>query len=69
MLYNVYINHGVAVKVTEFNKLCAPCNNEGAIQVDERKVIDVDLPIGYQKKTDCSKNEAVKRYINLNNLL
>jgi len=69
MLYNVYINHGVAVKVTEFNQYCVPCNESGAIQSDERRVMNVEVPTSFFKKIDCDKNDAVKRYINLNNLL
>lgn len=67
MLYNVYINGGVAIKVTEYNSLCTPCNEQGSIPSQEKRVMKIDLPIGYHKSGD--KLESIKKYINLNNLL
>lgn len=67
MLYNVYINNGIAIKVTEYNKYCTPCNNMDSVSSQEVKVMNINLPTGFSIKGD--KLEAIKRYINLNNLI
>jgi len=67
MLYNVYINNNVAIKVTDYNAHCTPCNKMGSVDSQEVRVIKVELPLGYYSGID--RCEAVKKYINLNNIL
>lgn len=67
MLYNVYINNGIAVKVTEYNAHCTPCNEIDSIPSQEKRVMKIELPIGYYHTGD--RLDAVKKYINLNNIL
>ena len=69
MLYNVFINHGIAVKVTEFNQYCTACNEAGSIETSEKRVMNIELPSTWKNTNPCDKFEAVKKYINLNNLL
>lgn len=66
MLYNVYINHGIAIKVTEYNAHCTPCNNIDSVPSEEKRVINITMPHGIKDQRDF---EAIKKYINLNHLL
>lgn len=67
MLYNVFINNGIAVKVTDYNPHCVPCNdNIGDISFQERKIINIKLPPDIKNNRDF---ESIKKYINLNNIL
>lgn len=68
MLYNVYIDNGIAIKVTEYNSLCTPCNEQGAIKSQEKRIMNINLPIGYNHNA-LGHLDAIKKYINLNNLL
>ena len=69
MLYNVQVLNGVVITVTEHNPHCIPCNTTGTYNIpySEMKLIKVDLPNGF--KSNLPKLEAVKQYINLNNLV
>lgn len=67
MLYNVYINGGVAIKVTEYNAKCTPCNEIGSVPSEEKRVMNIVLPPGFKNKL--YNYEEIKKYINLNNLL
>ena len=67
MLYNVYIKNNVAIKVTEYNSKCVPCNKMDSIPSDEIKIMKIDLPKNKSFKGDVFN--AVKSYINLNNLI
>ena len=67
MLYNVYIINNVAVKVTEHNSSCSPCNSMGAIPSERVQIVNVNLPQGYKENLPIL--EAIKQYINLNHLI
>lgn len=67
MLYNVYINNGIAIKVTEYNSNCTQCNQMGSIPSEEVRVLKIDMPFGYHKQGD--KMETIKKYINLNHII
>jgi len=67
MLYNVYINNGIAIKVTEYNQYCVPCNDNDSIKSSEKRVMKIELPQGFP--THGNKLETIKKYINLNNIL
>lgn len=67
MLYNVYINGNVAIKVTDYNKECTPCNQMGSVPSQEVRVMNINLPAGQVVRGD--RHEAIKKYINLNHIL
>ncbi len=67
MLYNVYINNGIAIKVTEYNAHCTPCNQMDSVPSQEVRVMDLNIPPHFHK--GLSKLEALKQYINLNHIL
>lgn len=67
MLYNVYITNGKAIKVTEFNRLCVPCNDADAVDSQEKRVMKIELPLGFHKQGN--KLDSIRKYINLNNIL
>lgn len=69
MLYNVLILNGVALTVSEYNPHCVPCNTTGMLNIpfSETKIIKVDVPKTF--KSNLPRLEAIKQYINLNNLV
>lgn len=65
MLYNVFIKNGIAIDVKEYNKNCVPCSESSLASYNEKRTTKLSLPINIKD----GDFEAIRKYINLNNIL